>query len=288
MSVRFILTRPSAKGTQERRLLKKARRSSIWATSTRRPLRVNLLIKLLLETLKEYFVKFGEITAIYLIYNLSTDTSRGFGFIEYKDEDVALKVSRLKNHYIDEKNQKVVTRYQTQRKIFEKENETFMPEDYGLNSMPDQGYSEATIPPYYNDIYANNYSPDMYNYQQPQCNDYSQYYDYYNQAPNNQYYNYQDVGTQAGYYDPQYQQDYYNNGWNYTNDNAAYGYPSYDYSDYSQQGTVQGQYYNGTEYNGNEYKGNDYNSNEYNYSGDSYYSNNGSYMSNGYGGAERV
>lgn len=51
----------------------------------------------------DYFSKFGDIYKAYLIYDKNSNTSRGFGFVEFKSFLSADAVIKQKDHYIKEK-----------------------------------------------------------------------------------------------------------------------------------------------------------------------------------------
>merc|ERR1712066_284740 len=55
------------------------------------------------EDLNDYFSKFGEVYKAYLIYDKFTNVSRCFGFVEYKESEIADKVIETKNHKINGK-----------------------------------------------------------------------------------------------------------------------------------------------------------------------------------------
>lgn len=141
------------------------------------------------DTLKDYFVKFGEINAIYLIYEDNSNTSRGFGFIEYKDEDVASKVAQMKYHYVNEKNHRVNVKSQAPKKNVQVEPEVNFDEhryfpEYPVDSAYSYYYPEEGYYQYYDYGYQYHYNDQDY---------YSQYY--YEEQP------YSATGYDYGYSD---------------------------------------------------------------------------------------
>jgi len=55
-------------------------------------------------TFKQYFDQFGEIEECILMQDKTTNRSRGFGFVTYKDISSVKKIYQITNHVIDNKN----------------------------------------------------------------------------------------------------------------------------------------------------------------------------------------
>lgn len=55
-----------------------------------------------LETLREYFSKYGEVTDCVVMRDVATGRSRGFGFLTMTDPSVIDKIVS-EDHYLDDK-----------------------------------------------------------------------------------------------------------------------------------------------------------------------------------------
>lgn len=61
-----------------------------------------VLIYVLIESLKEYFSKFGEVQECTVMRDGASGRSRGFGFLTFKDPRT-VNVVMVKEHYLDGK-----------------------------------------------------------------------------------------------------------------------------------------------------------------------------------------
>lgn len=78
-----------------------------WETTDRKSLQYNSTLDfsnnfLLLESLKDYFTQFGEVTECTVMRDGVTGRSRGFGFLTFKDPKV-VNVVMVKEHLLDGK-----------------------------------------------------------------------------------------------------------------------------------------------------------------------------------------
>jgi RNA-binding protein Musashi len=69
-----------------------------------RPLRCRVLIRsaFAIDSLKEYFSQFGEVTECTVMRDGPTGRSRGFGFLTFKDPKT-VNIVMVKEHYLDGK-----------------------------------------------------------------------------------------------------------------------------------------------------------------------------------------
>lgn len=62
----------------------------------------NKLISIILESLKDYFSQFGEVSECTVMRDSTTGRSRGFGFLTFRDPKTVNTVM-VKEHYLDGK-----------------------------------------------------------------------------------------------------------------------------------------------------------------------------------------
>jgi RNA recognition motif-containing protein len=77
-----------------------------WETTDRKsqnsPIVLELVLIVSIESLKDYFTQFGEVTECTVMRDGTTGRSRGFGFLTFKDPKV-VNVVMVKEHLLDGK-----------------------------------------------------------------------------------------------------------------------------------------------------------------------------------------
>jgi len=77
-----------------------------WETTDRKsqhsPIVLELILTISIESLKDYFTQFGEVTECTVMRDGTTGRSRGFGFLTFKDPKV-VNVVMVKEHLLDGK-----------------------------------------------------------------------------------------------------------------------------------------------------------------------------------------
>lgn len=66
--------------------------------------RINMSFFVLSETLRNYFSQYGEVVDCVIMKDKSTNQSRGFGFVKFKDPNCVRTVLDTKPHNLDGRN----------------------------------------------------------------------------------------------------------------------------------------------------------------------------------------